>query len=98
MERALYPSARQPKPMEAGVHCSLQGRIAVVGYIGILQCTKPYVHDTKPQDYRVFEIIAAAGLVMSCFVLIYGARVHSTPIEAKFNLDFGNLCDGRVRL
>ena len=29
---------------------------------------------------------------MSCFVLIYGARVHSTPFEAKFNLDFGTLC------
>ena len=78
----LWPQGTRPyalprvnqNPMDAGVHCSLQGRIAAVDCIGILQCTKSYVHDTKPQDYRVFEIIAAAGLVMSHFVLIYGSK------------------------
>lgn len=88
-ERALYRVARQSKPMGAGVYCSLQSRIATIDRIVILQCTKPYVHDTKPLDYRVFEIIPAAGLVMPRFELIYRARVYSAPIEAKFNHDFG---------
>src|SRR3984893_9899133 len=83
---------------EQAVIAACKGRIAAVDCIGILQCTKPYVHDTKPQDCRVFEIIPAAGLVMWCFALIYTAGVHSTPIEAKFNHDCGTLCDGRVRL
>lgn len=49
-ERALCRIARQPKPMGAGVYCSPQSRIATVDRIDILQCTKPYVHDTKPLD------------------------------------------------
>jgi hypothetical protein len=80
-ERALYRIARQsnqrqPNQMGAGASCSPQSRIAPVDRIGTLQCTKPYVHDTKPLDYRVSEIIAAAGLVMWCFVLIYRAKFN----------------------
>lgn len=80
-ERALYRIARQsnqrqPNQIGAGAYCNPQSRIAPVDRLGILQCTKSYVHDTKPPDYRVFEIIPAAGLVMSCFVLIYGAKLN----------------------
>jgi hypothetical protein len=80
-ERALYRIARQSKQRQpnqtgAGAYRSPQSRIAPVDRIDILQCTKPYVHDTKPPDYRVFEIIPAAGLVISCFVLIYRAKFN----------------------
>jgi hypothetical protein len=75
-ERAVYRIARQPNQMEQALLAAPQSRIAPVDRIGILQCTKPYVHNAKPLDYRVFEIIAAAGLVMWRFVLIYRAKFN----------------------
>jgi hypothetical protein len=57
-ERALCRIARQTEqrqPTQMGAGVSLQSRIAPIDRLGILQCTEPYVHDTKPLDYRVFE-------------------------------------------
>jgi hypothetical protein len=70
---ARQSKQRQPKLMGAGVCCSLQSRIAPIDRIGILQCTKPYVHDAKPPDYRVFEIIAVAHWYC-CILCLYMGR------------------------
>jgi hypothetical protein len=56
--------------MGADVCCSPQSRIAPIDRIGILQCTKPYVHDGKPPDYGVFEIIPVAHWYC-CILCLY---------------------------
>ena len=73
VSRVNQTSVNQTRWEQAFV-AARKARIAPVDRATILQCTKPYVHDAKPLDCRVFEIIAAAGLVMSHFVLIYGAQ------------------------